>query len=362
MAEELDDFLKHYGVKGMKWGVRKDPDGLTRNERRKIERDAHKKLPKEVKRWVTDADVMFKTKKGRLYAASLKRQIEADIAAQEKNKKQFLAKGGFTEADIKPEKKPGWKPTPAEIVWMSVGAGVLGLFAYGALENHRLSKIKPGQKISAKDYNSKVLNSKMAAWGGGPKTYFTKEAMEREEFTIPAGTTFNRISRKAEDSFRKSTGTYATHSTEDFNRYVNSFRQELGPVKLNHVKFQAKKPIRVSNYKTNARAMAMAMEGRVSSTSPVTLERGADRFRSEAGGQWTRRYLSGDNSTVGDFFEILQHKGYGAVVDEMDAGVLGQTPLVVFATEMFGAKSSSELTPAMIEAAQNALTEIAGRK
>lgn len=363
MTDELDNFLMHYGVKGMKWGVRKDRDGLNREQRRKLKKDARRKLPKDVKKGVTNADVIFRTPKGKKYKESLKRQVEADAAELEKNEAKFLAKAGFTKDDAKPDKKGPWKPTSKQVAWMAVGAGVLALWGYGMYEQTRLSRIKPGDKISSKDYSAQVTNSKMTAWKGGGKGYFTPKAQAREEFTIPAGTTFNRISRKAEDAFRSETGTYATHSTEDFNRYVNSFRSELGPVKLHHVKFEAQKPIRVSNYKTNSRVMQMALEGRVSNAAPVTLEEGAARFRGEAGGSWRRNaWPSTENSTVGDFFDILQHKGYGAIVDEMDAGVIGETPLVVFATHLFGKKSSTELTPAMINQAQSALTEIMNRK
>jgi hypothetical protein len=34
----LDDFLEHFGVKGMHWGVRKNPNNLTRSERKHIQK------------------------------------------------------------------------------------------------------------------------------------------------------------------------------------------------------------------------------------------------------------------------------------------------------------------------------------
>lgn len=35
---DADDFLAHFGVKGMKWGVRKNPHNLTRSERKHVKR------------------------------------------------------------------------------------------------------------------------------------------------------------------------------------------------------------------------------------------------------------------------------------------------------------------------------------
>jgi hypothetical protein len=52
-TQELDDFLAHYGVKGMKWGIRKDRSsgsgGLSRSER-KAEKKAVKKEEKQLRK------------------------------------------------------------------------------------------------------------------------------------------------------------------------------------------------------------------------------------------------------------------------------------------------------------------------
>lgn len=40
MSQEIEDFLAHYGVKGMKWGVRKDRDGIPRRTNREAKKDA----------------------------------------------------------------------------------------------------------------------------------------------------------------------------------------------------------------------------------------------------------------------------------------------------------------------------------
>lgn len=34
MSQQFEDYIAHFGVKGMKWGVRKNPDGLTRRQRK----------------------------------------------------------------------------------------------------------------------------------------------------------------------------------------------------------------------------------------------------------------------------------------------------------------------------------------
>lgn len=356
MTDELDDFLMHYGVKGMKWGVRKDRDGMNRAERRKkdpTKKNAVKKLTRQQKK--------------ELYKASLKRQLNANAASYEENNKKFLAKAGFTEKDEVPDTKKRWKPTGKQIAWAALGATALAYWGYGmylvqkdkkqaAAIAEKLAQIKPAQKVDNETYLQLAAQSKMNTWLG-PNTksggYLQPSSYARDAFEIPAGNTFNRISRVAEDSF---TGpTYTTHSKEDFNRYVSAFRQELGGAKMHHVTFKTDKAIKVPKLNTTRVAMQQAMEGRVSSVMPISMKDATNALHKEHGGTW-----KGERSK--DFFNILKSQGYGAIVDEMDAGVIGETPLVLFATEMFGKKSSTELTDLMIMQAEDALTEIIGRK
>ena len=60
MSYDLDDTIEHYGVKGMKWGVRKDPDRVAARKQAKEEKKTAKKLAKADKKWtkgMTDAKI-----------------------------------------------------------------------------------------------------------------------------------------------------------------------------------------------------------------------------------------------------------------------------------------------------------------
>ena len=46
MSDYLDEVIEHYGVKGMKWGVRKDPDRVSSRKQRRLDRKAAKKAKK----------------------------------------------------------------------------------------------------------------------------------------------------------------------------------------------------------------------------------------------------------------------------------------------------------------------------
>lgn len=61
MSYDLDDIIEHYGVKGMKWGVRKDPDRVAARKKDKMEKKADKKWAKSmtqdrINKAMTDAD------------------------------------------------------------------------------------------------------------------------------------------------------------------------------------------------------------------------------------------------------------------------------------------------------------------
>lgn len=61
--------------------------------------------------------------------------------------------------------------------------------------------------------------------------------------------------------------------------------------------------------------------------------------------------------------DALKAKGYGAIIDDMDAGVIGEKPLVVFGGDSkFTGKISSLMTNKDVQAAENAITEIPRRK
>ena len=61
MSYDLDDIIEHYGVKGMKWGVRKDPDRVSSRKQAKMEKKADKKWSKgmtgdKIHKAMADAD------------------------------------------------------------------------------------------------------------------------------------------------------------------------------------------------------------------------------------------------------------------------------------------------------------------
>jgi hypothetical protein len=88
---------------------------------------------------------------------------------------------------------------------------------------------------------------------------------------------------------------------------------------------------------------------------PKSTEHLMEEYQKLSGGQW-------NNTQAEQLFGVLRKKGFGAIVDEMDAGVIGETPLVVFARDILGEKNNTPLTHDDITHAESNLIELENRK
>lgn len=316
--------LKHYGVKGMKWGVRKDEEtGKGRDAATAKWKKAHK--PKK---------------------EPSPAQVKKNLAA---NEKKSLAK--IEGSDEKPKKKSFAARHKKALITAGALAGLVGYSMYQHAQTIKSIKEHRGKAIDPDTFQKHLNHSKFQTWG--KNDFIHESSWDRDEFTLPAGHEFHRISQKAETEFRDAT--YATHSPEDYHRYVAQFRQELVG-DLHHVTFRAEQDIRVPKLSTTLEALKQALVGdKKEFDAWYTDERVLAKYQELSGGSWSDSHAKG-------MFDNLRKKGYGAIVDEMDAGVIGETPLVVFARELVGKKSSEPLTKSDIDFAESSLIELQNRK
>jgi hypothetical protein len=359
----MSDELSHYGKKGMKWGVINEDDTTSKsNKSNKSAKPSTSKVTKDE------------------YIEALKARPKHTKAEQEKliakDKEKFKAKfeqsGQKTQDETKPKK--GWRPTKQQLAIAGIGAAYVGLVAASMyvenkgpsyqfqsapkvadiLRNPVFSKpgklaISAGEHCSVSQYSSLIDGSISRSWGG---RYFNDYSWERPELSFPAGHVFHRLSHGMEASFSQG-GTYCTTSKEELARYLAS--GEFGGLR-SHITWQSTQEVRVPKLETALEAAKTALSS-TSGKKNISTKKALDWYSHQTGGGWNP-----SDPNVASFFSALKSMGYHAIIDEMDAGVFSENPLVWFDSAVATPKQTSKLTKADLEEARSILTEIAHRK
>lgn len=338
------DYLAHYGVKGMRWGVRKEDELSPR------ELAAHNEKTKEYMGQIST-----------LPGPKTRAEGEANLAA---NQAKFEAK--FQPSQPKDDGKFKLSDAQKKALFITAGVGAyVGLNMYGEkLAGKALGGMMGGKPNWVQDmdglagkpvpssghYQDLVSYSQAHTWFAG--NYLTDSAFARPAYEIPAGTTFHRISSHSDEKDFKP-GTYSTHSEADFNRYMSGFSGELGGqnAKLHHVTWQNKEPTKVPDLTTVLDHLGRTMQQSTGASKPPKAKEVMQAYNSMSGGGWDSGHARG-------LMDSLKKSGYGALVDEMDAGVIGSTPIVFFGHEHATSKQSSPLSQKSFKEAESKLLEI----
>lgn len=339
-------YLAHFGVRGMRWGVHKKDKPGGDNPRSEAESkaafqgvaaktSARKLPPKEAARVLKENHDKFQAKFER--SGTAKGDSPKGLSDEQKRRLKTAAIGAVAVTGV-----------------LAVGYLVVKGRVGKASNIDPLTKMREmaGKPIGPDKFVDNTRHSIGKTWYGNGG-YIQPSSFERGEIKLPAGHQFHRISLRNETGFGNHT--YATHSLEDFNRYNASF---IGDRKsysehMHHVTFTTKEEFRVPTLgKVLENVKHVMREGGLPNT---TDEEALLHYQSISGGPWNSPVATG-------LFARLKSQGYHGIVDEMDAGVQGESPLVIFAHEHLSPKSASVITNSMLKKSQDAVIELTNRK
>lgn len=338
-----EEYFQHHGVKGMRWGVRKKEasaggsGGSSKPESGdKVSPDLQKKLDSS-KRRLTPIE---------------KRNIEE---AQKKHDAHF-------EKSVD-ENPKGWRPTGKQVALAAAGAIIVGGIAYKVYSGNKSSPISleayqnavrssnphdwlkgyAGKSMSATDFKGISQDSIGRVWSG---SYITKESFHGP-ITYNSGHQFFRVSHAVEESFGRAT--FATASKEDAARYFLGWKENT----TNLITFKAKGDVKIPDLHT---ALETTRELLVSQGKKPTPAEVVAKLNNFAGSDFVG---TKDGQAI---VQRLIAKGYHGIVDYMDHGVYGETPMVLFDPSRFTDKVTTLRDNVDMTSMTSILTDLPNRR
>lgn len=334
--DNLSTFLAHYGVKGMKWGV-------INEDKTSGEHNSNSNLKEEVSR-------LRKERQAKGPEGAIKELVKVDSP--------------------KEDSKSGWRPSKTQLAAVAVGTLATAAIIYKLKTKKELNfpphslndylaeagkvievpdstKALAGVKLSPENYKGLVQHSWTRANNG-----LTRYNFDIPGTTIPSGHTFYRLSEEVET--RYSTHTYMTPSYDDLTRYVSSF-SEFHRGEGQVISFQSLVDIKTPDLKTRLDALHTVMSREAKRS--VSAE---DVFRQYQSLALTRFY---SNEDLGQgLMKELRERGFGAMIDDNNVGIIGEAPMILFDSRLVGPKSSTSLSKDIVNSMLQNITEISNRR
>lgn len=316
-TDEVNDFLAHYGVKGMRWGVIRDQDGGGRR------RGSSQKLTKEERAVLKEV--------GDSEHDSLLRKLKYGPEGEERK--------------LTPKQKEYLK-TAAKI---AAGAAVYyGLKAAGerAVVNMTVGKDAPTElKSFWRNYQK-------------PKIPFDFDNLSTDRITLEPGSILTRISSAREKNIRAG-GFYAAYKPEDITRYKAAlpiYWKQWGVANETGHGFQisirAKNGVKAPSQKEAFEIFNDMMKKR-GAVLPAGNKAKGMNFLAAA-----HSWVDKDDPITKNYFEHLKAWGFNGVLDFNDAGRLGEAPLRLLDSSEFEISKTAKLGTAAIRAAQSTITKV----
>lgn len=359
-----EDFLEHYGVKGMKWGVRKEEETSGRNSGQKTE-------------------------------GTQTKSSEPVFSEQEKAVIAKLAPHGYTEQRMRAmygPGSPGGPPTQKrqltedqkDAIKSAVKIGAIAVVAGGGLyalnrygKNKLIDMTLPANASpELRDFWREAQHTKGDIAKGLSKRDLAKLSTER--VSLPVGSILKRVSTVKEDTIRAD-GFFASFKDEDVGRYkavLPVYWKLWGyPNKEGHiVNLKANGEIKAPSPKETFDLFVKFLGSPNPDARGGTQRSIVDEFMPKwplsehtTDDQYARKvfnvaalgWANDNNPASKRFFDFVKGEGFNALIDMNDAGSLGDTPLRLLDGSMFEIAGHERLTASDISNAQKAVLRLA---
>jgi hypothetical protein len=315
---EPEDFLEHYGVKGMRWGVRKDRDGSGRRYSPDTKDfNNSKRISKEDKKFLND--------------------LGLTAADSENLAKKYGPPGAGKTKGAKSEKE-GFRLTDKQKDYLVLGAKIAAIASAVYVVN------KYGQKVAVDKFVGKDADKNLKDfwkhYSFKTKDNKLKLLDDDTPVSLDAGTILNRISSVKETSLTKgfdgeySNQVFASYDPDDVQRYKAAlpiFWQHWGVENPDGggyvVNIAAKKALKAPSPKETFEIFKKELEreGSPLEAYDVFFNGNKEAAFFAFANQWNQP----KNDAVEGFQKTVKKLGYNALVDINDAGGLSKSPLLV---------------------------------
>lgn len=418
MSVEVDDFLAHHGIVGMKWGKHKKQDSGSGDQAKaeaktaKLQAKATSNAEKamkyhnkaaEKKQLITELDDLGiqHPQMRQLYGRAADQSDRMFMFTQGKTKEKavqeqrdILAKQQKIAEKDAIAKEQG-KLSRGQKIAIGAGIGAAALIvAYGAYKYPDIvtKNAAGGENISVNNF-MKRYSDRSTVYSNSPISKDAFHKLDDKDVIVPSGTKFRRLTAfKDEDLGGR---LYTTHTQADNDKYQGLYgpmlKMRTGVKQLYINEMEMGESIKSPSHKKRVQVLVdMLNDDKPITGSPMDMFGNRSKEESKSARGWLEdmipwqdhfsnpntskgsneemalrhyntfaRGIVGDNPLGGTYLKKIKDMGYNAIIDDNDAKQLSDLPMILLdAAKTTKSRTSTPLTNAMEKEAKKRLVEV----